>query len=50
LAQQNYELGQQFSVTIFPTVIELDSSGHEIMRQTGYSIGTGAVAYLAGFR
>jgi thioredoxin-related protein len=50
LEQQNYELGQQFSVTNFPTVIVLNSSGREITRQTGYQLGSGPQAYLAGFR
>jgi thioredoxin-related protein len=50
LEKQNYELGQQFSVTNFPTVIVLDSSGREITRQTGYELGSGPRAYLAQFK
>ena len=48
--QQNDELAQQFKVEGFPTLVELDSAGQEITRQSGYQPGSGPQAYLAQFK
>jgi thioredoxin-related protein len=50
LKQQNDALAQQFHVDGFPTLVELDPSGQEITRQSGYEPGSGPQAYLAQFK
>ena len=46
LQKANEELGKQFEVTVFPTVVILDSAGKQISKQESYR-GTGAKEYIA---
>jgi protein disulfide-isomerase len=48
LKKQNQELGKQFSIKSFPTVLLLDMEGKEIGRM-GYKAG-GAVSYLEAIK
>jgi thioredoxin-related protein len=50
LRKQNKALEQQYRINGFPTLIELNSSGQEIMRQSGYHPGSGPQAYIAQFK
>ena len=46
LKQANEELGKQFQVDGYPTLVVLNSSGKEIGRQVGYAPG-GPDAFIA---
>jgi thioredoxin-related protein len=50
LKNQNKVLEQQYRINGFPTLVELNSSGQEIMRQSGYHPGSGPQAYIAQFK
>lgn len=48
--QQNEGLKAKFPFNGYPTVVVIDAEGKEVVRKSGYKIGSGPVAYLADFK
>jgi protein disulfide-isomerase len=48
LKQQNSELKSKYPFGGYPTVVIVDSEGKEVAKKSGYSPGSGPVAYIEG--